>query len=749
MVLRAILSHYRRHPLHLLSLWVILMLATALWSGVWSLTQQARDSMRTGEAQLSGRQQVVRSDGAPVTVEDFVTLRRQGLCVMPWLEVDAGEGRGRLVGIDPLAMACAGNQETGAGTSLDGEPFVDIHRAAKLAEAGHRHRLRLLLDAPEDLSLPPQWQRQPDPAALSTGELADSFLLNLDALGVLVVLVSALLIRSVYTLGLAQRREGLALLERYGVTRGRLQRLLLLELLILGLSGIVPGYLLGQLLADGLAGGFGEAMGSLFGTPLLRGGDTFLQFGVTAILMLLVTFWCGLELLRPRGKWVTGNRWLHVTTVVLMMGVGGVLVFSGERLVAVFAGTGMIMAATGLATPYLMNQWPKTSSGTAPLGLWRRRETGVLIRRLSLPLVALQLAVATVIAVQALVTTFEDTFQQWLGQRLAGDLFVEVPAGKRPEDVAGILSFQPSIVEWHPVIRGQVRLPLPDGNTIALDLMATDTGSGLIREWELLQSVPDPWQAVAGGGVLINEQLARRHQLEPGDTLTLQFPEHRLSPRVAGVYSDYGRPAGEVLLDHDELPASFVPGFQSVTIALESDATTSDRQSLERDLERVWSVADIEIRDTGTIRELANRIFDQTFLLTRAISLLTLVLAGAALLMTGWVALASRRWYVHLLAVWGLRRRERLGLLVRLGMGLMFRVWLAALPLALLLTWVLVARINPVAFGWSLPMAIYPGYWLQLLVVMVIIGLVLGSLAARVRRGAPVTMPVLTEGGER
>ncbi|MCL1484943.1 MAG: hypothetical protein MH208_11775 [Marinobacter sp.] len=40
-----------------------------------------------------------------------------------------------------------------------------------------------------------------------TGELGDSFLLNLEALGVLVLLITALLLRSVYLLGLAQRRD--------------------------------------------------------------------------------------------------------------------------------------------------------------------------------------------------------------------------------------------------------------------------------------------------------------------------------------------------------------------------------------------------------------------------------------------------------------------------------------------------------------------------------------------------------------
>ena len=56
---------------------------------------------------------------------------------------------------------------------------------------------------------------------------------------------------------------------------------------------------------------------------------------------------------------------------------------------------------------------------------------------------------------------------------------------------------------------------------------------------------------------------------------------------------------------------------------------------------------------------------------------------------------------------------------------------LAALPLGIWLTWVLVARINPLAFGWSLPMALYPEFWLELGLVAVVTGLVVAHLMRR------------------
>ncbi|WP_328190013.1 ABC transporter permease [Marinobacter sp. OP 3.4] len=744
MIFRAVLSHYRRHPLQLLALWLILTLATALWSGVWTLTGQARDSMQAGEAQLSGGQQLAPEDGSPVTVDDFVSLRRQGLCVIPWLEVAPTDARGRVVGIDPLAMACAEGDAPGAGMALDGEPFVDIAEAARLAESGRSARLRLYLMDGEQ-PLPAGWHRPPDPSRLSTGELADSFLLNLDALGILVVLVSALLIRSVYTLGLAQRRESLVLLERYGITRRRLRRCLLAELVILAGLGLVPGYLLGLRLADGLSGGFGAAMDNLFETTLLTTGESTTGFLVTLAVVLLVVLWCGLDLLR--GGPAQGRPRFHPGLATACLLVGLVLLLVAGSLVTVFLGTGLMLAGAGLLTPLLVVRYLTPSPWAPPLTLWRRRELGVLSGRLALPMVALQLAAGTVIAVHALVSTFEDTFHDWLGQRLAGDLFVEVPDDRSLAPVASLLESDPAVAHWHPVIRGTATIGVGSGEQ-GVDLMATDTRSGLIRRWSLLESVADPWQAVGEGQVLVNEQLARRQGLAPGDQLMVGFGEGQRSIRVAGIYADYGRPAGEILMDRRYLPERFVPDFRSLTIAL-ADMGNGSGTALVSALASAWQVDDLSVRDNDTIHRLANRVFDQTFALTRSISYLTLVLAGLALLMTGWVVLRSRAWYYHLLSAWGLTARERRRVVMTLAAEFMALIWAAALPVGITLTWVLVSRINPVAFGWSLPMAIYPGYWLELLGLFALAAVTVGWLASIGHDGKPGTMPVQAGGQER
>ena len=118
---------------------------------------------------------------------------------------------------------------------------------------------------------------------------ATVFLLNLDALGVLVLLITALLVRSVYLLGMAQRRDSFALLHRFGVPQARINRLLVVEILLLALLCIVPGIWLGRWLATGLGSGFGRALEGLFDQPLYAGqGGNWLVPLTTMLAVVLV-----------------------------------------------------------------------------------------------------------------------------------------------------------------------------------------------------------------------------------------------------------------------------------------------------------------------------------------------------------------------------------------------------------------------------------------------------------------------------
>ncbi len=777
MIIKAMTSHYRRHPLQLLALALMIVVATMLWTGVSELTGQARESLAVSEEAVAAREAVVRVDGEPVTVADFVTLRRTGICVAPWLETSRGDPARRVIGIDPLAMTCfdvppAGGAAQGNVAELDGRPFVDISEVAGQPE--QPGQLSLLI-SPDTGALPEGYQRKVFQLGPATGELADSFLLNLDALSLLVLFITGLLVRSVYHLGLAQRRSSFALLNRFGITRARIHRLLAAELIVLTLICVVPGVLLGQVLANRLSQGFGQALDSLFDLSLYAGSDSPVPWQAALVMVALVLTVCLVDRLIPlliapfttpltpqritQRRATAGNSssaavfpgWIWA----LMLVAGLAIVAWAMSLIWVFAGIALVFVGAGGLMPAILARCADAMAGRqaqspdSPLGRWRYRELAVMFRNLALPVVALQFAMATVLAVQALVTTFEDTFEQWLAQRLSAELYVEVPEDAIAEAGARTLAEMDGLGEWHRVQRGEAEVLQTVGSSgsVAADLMVLSPLTPLVTSWTLLDSVDRPWEALSAGGVMVNEQLSRRRGIAPGQPLRFEIAGETLERTVVAVYADYGRPSAELLLHGESLPDSFVPGFQSFSI----NSGDYSVDEIARRLRTEWQVADLTIRDNASIQALASQVFQQTFVLTRAISVLTLVLASLSLLVMGWVFFSARSWYFQLLGLWGVPPEAICGQLRRLAVLLTSGVTVVALPLGVWLTWVLVSRINPLAFGWSLPMAIYPGFWLELSVLMAAIGLVIAWLIGRQLAGQASLRPgaSLAEGGER
>ena len=751
----ALFCHYRRHPLQLAALAAMILLATTLWTGIHHLTSQARASLEQSERAVAERQQVVREEGNPVSVQDFVNLRRQGLCVMPWLEVPV-PGRGRLVGIDPLAAHCFAEAEHAPTLwqgELDGKPFVDISEAAAQAPAEVSALVLLVSEADGQLRPPAGYRYQAFAVAPDTAELGDSFLLNLDALGVLVLLITALLLRSVFLLGLAQRRESLALLYRYGLTRGQISRLLLVENLLLALVCILPGVWLGRALSLVLADGFGQALEGLFDRPLYAGGgeDWWLP-AVTMVAVVAVACLVGLQ--NSSGAFLPRLRRMQSTLVTLLMAIGLGLSIWAPSLIWLFMAVALVFLAAGWLAPLAIAgvvRWLARNTGD-PLIRWRLQEVAVLVRRLALPLVALQFALALVLAVHALVTTFEDTFDQWLGQRLEADYYIEVPPGADITAAVSWLAAQPELVSpelWHQVIRGRASVQAAsDSEPVPVDVFALGPVSHLVQNWRLLAQTETPWQALTRGeGLMVNEQLARRQKLVVGDRLIVRLGARRFQAPVLAVYPDYGRPSGEVLVLASLLPEDFEARFRSLSIS----AGIEEIKVVEAQLARLWHTPQLTVRDNQAIRTLATDIFDQTFLLTRAMTTLTLILAAAALLLMVWVFLSTRAWYFRLLIVWGMPQRQAATQLTRVSLALIFAVLVCALPLGVWLTWILVQRINPLAFGWSLPMAVYPGFWIELAVLALIIGLSI-ALLMRLQLRRPASAPESAhglQGGER
>lgn len=197
----------------------------------------------------------------------------------------------------------------------------------------------LMADLPEGLDVLPVAAR--DAAAR---ELAQAFRINLTAMSLLALLISAFLIYNTQTFSVLRRIEVLDTLLLVGVTRDRIFAVVILEALLVGLLGTLLGILAGFWLAQALIGQVAQTV-----------SDHFFAVAVTTVeprpLALVAVFWLGLGLsavaaLGPAWEAARGRGMGASGRVALEQRAGrlaNVLVFGGIILMLV----GAVIAAIG------------------------------------------------------------------------------------------------------------------------------------------------------------------------------------------------------------------------------------------------------------------------------------------------------------------------------------------------------------------------------------------------------------------
>lgn len=752
--LQALLSHWRRRPMQLLTLVLGLALATALWCGVQAINAEARASYDAaadalGEGTLT---QLLPPEGQTIPEGAWVALRRAGWLASPVVEGRLGEGV-RLLGLDPLtapgglnpievadgqdlsaflseAGAILGRQDaldrlpdTGATLiatedAAPGTVLTDVATAQRLLGVEGFTCLVLAAEQPRTQAslsdiAPTLRLEQPgqgtDPAAL-TG----SFHLNLTAFGMLSFAVGLFIVHGAVGLAFEQRRGTVRTLRALGMPLGTLVLLMAAELaalaLVAGALGVLGGYAVAALLLPDVAGTVRSLYGEeVAGTLSFRPGWALSGLGIALAGTAIAAggaFWrlASTPLLqggtrRAGARWAARRARAQGMVGASLLAVSLLIGLVGSGLVGGFATLGTLMIGGALLLPLALDLVLRGGEHLSrkPLPRWLWADARAELPGLSLALMALLLAMAANVGVSTMVSSFRQTFTGFLDQRLAAELFVD---SVTEEDLRALL---PEGVRILPIVRTSVELMGMPGQVLLMRDDAT------FREnWQFLQAVPDAWDRLARGeGLLVNEQLFRRAGLALGDDVAVA---PGLTRPVLGVYGDYGNPAGEAVLTEPLFRQTFPDvapeGFGLRLPPAEIDSVAASLRA---------ALPGSQVEDQAGIKGISLDIFDRTFTVTAALNVLTLAVAGFALLMS-LLTLASIR-LPQLAPVWALgTRRADLGRLELLrAVGLAGLTAVLALPLGLALAWVLLAVVNVEAFGWRLPMFLFPGDWARLL----------------------------------
>ena len=781
----ALFSHWLRHPLQLITLLTGLALATALWSAVQAINTEARTSYAQAERRLNfALNDRLEPRGSKLTIQDYAALRRDGLLVSPVIQgqLRLGSVSFEIMGVDPLSHPIA--KEISNVTTPGGEPtnnlallmhpgpivmhpqtymdyksnpslppallslevppgllLADIATAADLlGQTLELDHLILLPDQPLGVSvadhMPAHLQHVKAPKDRQDGSgMMESFHLNLTAFGFLSFAVGLFIVQGAVALAMEQRREMLRTLRCLGVPFALLLGLLAIEVLVLALFAGSIGLILGYVIAALLLPGVSATLVGLFGVA----GPDVLSFRLDWVVSGLFMAVFGASLasaqsfyalrnlpisqppsIKARSQRAGGHfgRIAAVAPLLILIGVVYYAMVGG--LIAGFVLLAGLMLGAALLWPFLLDRLVQLARRLplSPLATWLLADTRAQLPAMSLALMALLLALATNIGVGTMVSSFRLTFQDWMQQRLSAEIYITARDEGQGHQLEEWLAQQ--AVRVLPIRSTQISFA---GQPLKIYGVIDD--QTYRSNWPMLAAVPHVWDRIAASeGLLINEQLARRLGLWTGDLLLL---EGRWPRQILGVYSDYGNPNAQAIVSMQALLAS-APQVENSSFGIRlppenvNDLVNSANQAFDFSLESVI--------DQDTLRRRSLLVFDKTFLITASLNLLTLGVASFAILtslLTNWTQRLPQ-----LAPVWAMGVERRHLALLDLIRSVIYAAMTAlfALPLGLLLAWILLAIINVEAFGWRLPMFLFPLDWLRLFALALLAAVLAAALPA-------------------
>ncbi len=460
--------------------------------------------------------------------------------------------------------------------------LTDIAQAQEwLGAVGRLSRIDVRMPAGNAAQAAAAWLRARLPAGVRLEEaegrahqsldMTAAFTTNLQAMSMLALLVSTLLIYGAISFAVVQRRRIIGILRALGATRAEVFTIVLCEAAVLGIVGAGLGLLLGLVIGRGLVQLVSQTINDLYFVvavnetvlpvasiikALVAGiGTSLAGAGLPALEVAGSSPQLGLRRSVLEGRAVALARKLLIASGGLAIASAVVALTSGRSLLAGFIALFLLLLSAATLTPAVLRALARAAAVAAgrasPIARLVFGDVAASLSRTGVAVAALGVALAAMIGVSIMVESFRESLRDWLAHTMRADIFVTAPGpgGGRPERKidAGLLQSllaTPGVVDYG--MSRRVTLDLQYG-PVALD--ASQFAQGGYANMTLTEGDPDTvWPAFEKGAILISDPLAYRTRLGIGDTLALPTDSGPHPFRIAGIYREYGNDRGTVLM---------------------------------------------------------------------------------------------------------------------------------------------------------------------------------------------------------
>jgi putative ABC transport system permease protein len=575
--------------------------------------------------------------------------------------------------------------------------------------------------------------QQPADRSNQIEQMLSGFQLNLTALSMVSLMVGVFLIYNTVMASVVRRRAEIGILRALGAGRAKVRWLFLGEAALYGIIGSAAGCIGGVLMSNLLVGAVSKTITNLY---LLTSIDHFylpmLQIPV-AVLAGIVSVLAGafvpanagakLEPLRALNMGVLIEqsqrprlRWVALSGGSLLAAcAASALALSGYRS-AGFAAAFFTLIGFCCLSPYATYQYGTWTSRIIRSLLLPRLAARNLVRSLyrhAVTIAALASALAMLVSVSIMIYSFRKTVNRWLQRRLVADLFVAPSAN----EIVGFENFVAQ--DFLTYLRSRPEVKLVDTyRSLTVTVNDAPVFLGVIigtnrnipefiggKDSERFQAfrLPD--------SVTISEPLSRRLKLIQGDRVTIATPLGPHSFQVAGVFYDYSRDSGVMMMQRANFEKYWRDSrVNSVSLYLRPG--TDIEQVIESIRTGYAHAHDYSIYSNRALRDAVVEVFNQTFVVTQILRLIAVLVAVVGISLNLAVLVKEREREIAILRALGVSRRQIRGLIIWESLLVGIMAVLLGVVTGVALSVVLTEVINKAFFGWTIPLQIP---WDQLL----------------------------------
>ena len=559
--------------------------------------------------------------------------------------------------------------------------------------------------------------------------LSRAYRVNLSVLALVALFTGAFLVFSSQALSVLRRRGEFALLRVLGLERRQLVHQVLLEGALLGTVGSALGVAGGYALAAAVLRLFGGDLGAGY----FAGVQPSVQWAPAAALAYFA-LGLGVALLgglapafdaaraRPAVALKAGTDETALRPLsrpwpgLACLGLAAALAFAPPVLeLPIFGYLSIALLLVGAIA--LM---PRLS-GMAFSALARRRAANpvraLALTRLSnasgqasIALGGVLASFSLMVAMAIMVASFRTSVDEWVLRILPADVYARsgsagATGGLSPAEQDALRAV-PGIARIEFLRVRSVSLA-PDRANVAVlarDVDPADPGRAMVLVGE---STPASSMAaaVAAGSMppaWISEAMADLYGLHIGATLRLPLQGDQREFRVAGVWRDYARAGGAVIVrrsDYIAMTGDRDAGDAAIWLAKNASAA-----QVQENIRKLPFGDLLETSVPSEIRNLTLRIFDRSFAVTYLLEAIAIVIGLFGVAATFSAQTLARAREFGMLRHVGVTRGQVLGILALEGAALTTLGILAGFALGWVISLVLVHVINPQSFHWTMQM---------------------------------------------